>query len=48
MLKSVLLMFSFKSFIDSGLTFRYLIHFEFTFVYSVREYSNVIVLYVGI
>ena len=48
MLKSVLLMFSFKSFRDSGLTFRYLIHFEFTFVYSVREYSNVIVLYVGI
>ena len=29
MLKSVLLMFSFKSFIESGLTFRYLNHFEF-------------------
>ena len=28
--------FSSKSFIDSGLTFRSLIHFEFIFVYAVR------------
>ena len=34
----VLPMFSFKSFIVSGLTFRSLIHFEFTFVYGVRKY----------
>ena len=30
-------MFSSKSFIVSALTFRYLIHFEFTFVYGVRR-----------
>ena len=30
-------MFSSKSFIGSGLTFRSLIHFEFIFVYGVRE-----------
>ena len=35
-------MFSSKSFIDSGLTFRSLIHFEFIFVYGVRENSNFI------
>ena len=33
-------MFSSKRFIVSGLTFRSLIHFEFIFVYGVREYSN--------
>ena len=32
--------FSPKSFIVSGLTFRSLIHFEFIFVYDVREYSD--------
>ena len=32
---SVLLMFSSKSFIVSGLTLRYLIYFEFIFVYGV-------------
>ena len=40
-------MFSSKSFIVSGLTFRCLIHFEFIFVYSVRECSNLICLYVA-
>ena len=33
-------MFSSKSFIVSGLTYRFLIHFEFIFVYGVKEYSN--------
>ena len=37
---SVLLMFSSKSFIVSGLTFRPLIHFEFIFVYGV-QFSSV-------
>ena len=36
----VLHMFSSKSFIVSDLTFRSLIHFGFTFVYGVREYSS--------
>ena len=31
-------MFSYKSFVD--LAFRFLIHFEFIFVYGVRECSN--------
>ena len=35
-------MFSSKSFIVSGLRFRSLIHFEFIFVYGVRECSNFI------
>ena len=38
MSKSVLPMFSSKNFIVSGLTFRSLIHFEFIFVYGVREF----------
>ena len=33
-------MFSSRSFIVSGLTFRSLIHFEFIFVYGVRKCSN--------
>ena len=41
-------MFSSKSFIVSGLTFRSLIHFEFIFVYSVRKYSNFILLHVAV
>ena len=36
---SVLPMFSSKSFIVSGLTFRSLIHFDFIFVYGVRKRS---------
>ena len=39
-------MFSSKSFIISGLTFRTLIHFEFIFVYRVRKCSNFILLHV--
>ena len=39
---SVLPMFSSKSFIVSGLTFRSLIHFEFIYVYGVRQCSNFI------
>ena len=41
----VLPMFSCKSFIVSGLTFRSLIHFEFIFVYGVRKCSNFILLH---
>ena len=42
MLKSVLPMFSSRSFIVSGPTFRSLIHFEFIFVYGVRKCSSFI------
>ena len=42
MLKSVLPMFSSKSFIVSGLTFKSLTHFEFVFVYGVRKCYNFI------
>ena len=48
MLKTVLPMFSSESFVMSGLIFRSLIHFEFTFIYDVREYSNFILLYLAI
>ena len=41
-------MFSSKSFIVSGLTFRSLIHFEFIFVYGVRECSNFIPSHVAV
>ena len=42
-------MFSSKSLIVSGLTFRSLIHFEvFFFVYGVRECSNFILLHVAV
>ena len=44
--KSVLPMFSSRSFIVSGLTFRSLIHFEFIFVYGVRKWSSFILLQV--
>ena len=40
-------MFSSKSLIVSGLTFRFLIHLEFIFVYGVRECSNFILLHVA-
>ena len=46
MSESVLPMFSFRGFIDSGFTFRYLIHFEFIFVYGVRKRSSFILLQV--
>ena len=39
MSESVLHMFSSRSFIVSGLTFRSLTHFEFIFVYGVRKCS---------
>ena len=48
MSKSVLPVFSSKSFIVSRLTFRSLIHFEFIFVYGVRECSNFILLHVAV
>ena len=41
-------MFSSKSFIVSGLTFRSLIHFEFIFVYGVRKCSTFILLQVAV
>ena len=46
--KSVLPMFSSKSFIVSGLTFCSLIHCEFIFVYCVRKCSNFILLHVAV
>ena len=46
MLESVLPMFSSRSCIVSGLTFRSLIHFEFIFVYVVRKCSSFILLQV--
>ena len=48
MSESVLLMFSSKSFIVSSLRFKALIHFEFSFVYDVREGSNFTLLHVVI
>ena len=48
MSKSVFPMFSSKSFIVCGLTFRCLIHFEFIFVHGVRECSNFILLHVAV
>ena len=42
----VLPMFSSRSFIVSGLTFRSLIHFEFIFVYGVRKCCSFILLQV--
>ena len=46
MSESVLPMFSSRSFIVSGLTFRSLIHFEFIFVHGVRKHSSFILLQV--
>ena len=48
MAKRVLPMFSSKSFIVSGLIFRFLIHFEFIFVCGVRKCSNFILLRVAV
>ena len=45
---SVLPMFSSKSAIVSGLTFRSLIHFEFIFVYGVSNCSNFILLHTAV
>jgi len=41
-------MFSSKSFLVSGLTFRSLLHLEFIFVYGVRKCSNFILLHVAV
>uniref|UniRef100_A0AC11E3N1 Uncharacterized protein n=1 Tax=Ovis aries TaxID=9940 RepID=A0AC11E3N1_SHEEP len=46
MSESVLPIFSSRSFIISGLTFRSLIHFEFIFAYGVRKCSSFILLQV--
>ena len=46
MSESVLPMFSSRSFIVSGITFRSLIYFEFIFVYGVRKCSSFIILQV--
>ena len=48
MSKSVLPMFSSRSFMVSCLTFRYLVYFEFIFVYGVRKYSNCIILHAAV
>ena len=48
MSESVLPMFSSRSFIVSDLTFRCLIHFEFIFVYGVREYSTFSLLHITV
>ena len=48
MSKHILPMVSSRSFIVSGLTFRFLIHFEFIFVHGVREYSTSILLHAAV
>ena len=48
MSSSVLPVFSSKSFIVSGLTFRYLIHVEYIFMYVLRKCSNFILLHVAV
>ena len=48
MSKRVLHMFFSRRFIVFGLTFRSLVYFEFAFVYSIRECSNFILLYVAL
>uniref|UniRef100_A0A8C4KWJ5 Uncharacterized protein n=1 Tax=Equus asinus TaxID=9793 RepID=A0A8C4KWJ5_EQUAS len=48
MSKSVLPMFSSRSFMVSGLTFKSLIHFELIFVHGVREWSTFILLHVAV
>ena len=48
MSSSVLSMFSSKSLIVSGLTFRSLIHLEFIFEHGVRKCSNFILLHVAV
>ena len=46
--KSILPMFSSRSFMVSGLTFKSLIHFEFIFVYGVRKCPNYILLHIAV
>ena len=46
--KSILLMFSSRSFMVSGLRFKSLIQFEFIFVYDVRKWPSFILLHVAV
>ena len=46
--KRVLPVFSSRSFLVSGLTFKSLIHFEFILVHGVKEQSSLILLYVAV
>ena len=48
MSNSVLPKFFSKSFIESGLTFRSLIHTDFIFVYGIKEYANFILLHAAV
>ena len=48
MSKSILRVFSSRSFVISGLTFKYLIHFEFIFETGMREESSLILQYVTV
>ena len=48
MSKSVLPVFSSKSFIVSGLTFKFLIHLEFIFVYGVRKCPNFVLFHIAV
>ena len=48
MSSSVLPVFSSKSFIVSDLSFRFLVHFEFIFVYAVKKCSHFILLHVAV
>ena len=48
MSKSVFPRFTSENFIVSGFTFQFLIHFEFIFVYGIRECSNFILLHVAV
>ena len=41
-------MFSARGFMTSGLTLRFLIHFEFSFVHGVRKSSVLVVLHVAV
>ena len=46
--ESVLAVFSARSFMALGLTLRFLIHFEFIFVYGMKKGSVLIVLHVAV
>ena len=48
MSKRLLLMFSFRCFIVSGLTFRSIIHLQFIAVYAVRKWSGFILLHAAV
>ena len=48
MSRSVLHILPSRSFIDSGLLFKSLIHYEFIFLYGIKRYSSFILLYVAV